>query len=326
MKKFFGFLVLCVVVGSAFGMKRLRPDEGSADEGAPVAKRQKLSSEMKKTLNDELGGMLLDARLHGFSPVILNLIYDHAVDLLDRGADPDARYNEDTLLGIAIDIKCSQENKFVDLLLSKGAHPNDIDKEGALLPRARNPYVIRTLVHAGADINVLNRYLGYIETALINLCSLKHSRQYLPTIIWLLHNGANPNIGPNKDENGSFAIHHALFGYELEIAVALLQGGARLDVCAVNHEQPLAYAKRMLQTDCGTHAVKENRGPRARAQYELLKAVDERALDPHRVYEIDEYVAMGISYDSAQRIMAATREVNKIIPSALGDDKYEHGE
>jgi hypothetical protein len=104
-----------------------------------------------------------------------------------------------------------------------------------------------------------------------------------------------------------------------------LQGGVHLNSKTLDHEQPLACAYRLWQMRHYAPTVEVDPTPLAHAQYELLKAVSERKLDPHYVYEIGAYEAMGISHRSAKLIQKATQEVNEVFVQCVLDDwKFEH--
>jgi hypothetical protein len=210
--------------------------------------------------------------------------------------------------------------QFADLLLAYGADPHS-DEEGAPISRAADCATVQLLVRAGMNINGNGK-----KSLLWWLCA----RRRFSAVVWALSHGADPNIRKAPDV-GVYAIHAALHNYDLRYVVALLQHGARLDlkVDADNFYRGLDVLQCAYQNlrksepeDC---ALFQDESRHSYAQYELLKAVVERKLNPCHVYTLDEYEILGISHESAELIRQETQAVNDAFAQCARDDFfYDH--
>jgi hypothetical protein len=97
-------------------MKRQAPDGGFDDEIIPAVKYRTLSPEMQEKLNSELGNVLGETAKNPGDQHNCTQVKS----LLCRGANPNTIHDDDTLLGLAVDIPYPHNSKLVNLLLSAG--------------------------------------------------------------------------------------------------------------------------------------------------------------------------------------------------------------
>ena len=309
MKKFFCFLLFCALVSSACGMKRAEPDGGFDGENSAAAKRQR---PLKFVWEPEY--RVVDDAYRVIEKNADRIVSD-VKEALALGDDPNGTSENRPLCHAVGLVGCAQA---VKLLLAYGADPDLVSSMGKPLECVVDFEAAQLLIRAGA--NVKNLESGVLAASLCD----NDDPSNLRSLVWILDHGVDPNIGGCFDSvnfNIGFAIHFALLKRSLEKVIALVQYGARLDVGA---GELLAFAENIFAEDLG-----EDFGPLlyAYAQYEFLKAFGEHKLKPGKVYEIEEYKAMGISAVSAGLIRAATEEVNKIaLQCALEDLQYNYGE
>ena len=302
MKKFFGCFVLCMSISSTFGMKRSEPMGGFDDSSIVVCKQRKM---LLQEQQDELNNKLFKVLSGDYkSKKYLDDVCAQAQKLLDQGADPDSN----SVLWLTA--QKEGYSAIVSLLLAYGAHPNlhtGVTDFAVPVVDVADLATIQVLVQEGADINASKPKSR--KTLLGSLCG-EYGADNLPTLVWALSHGADPNAGPRQHDcthrYACFAIHKALFNCSLEKIIALLQRGANLDVETDCFEKPLIYAQIVLRQNQEAGSVQV---PAAQAQLELLRALSV-GLDPCCLYTIGEYVIMGISSDSAQLIQKATEDVN----------------
>lgn len=117
-------------------------------------------------------------------------------------------------------------------------------------------------------------------------------------------------IDPNVDSGQrslSCSLSNAILQNNLSHIIALLQRGACLNVAEFVRRSPLVLAVILHDS-----AITPEENLYSRAQLDLLAAVSARLLDPHTLYSVDQYNAMGISSESAQLIQSATQSVNSV--------------
>ncbi len=285
-----------------FGMKRPEPTCGLDDDVIVACKRRKmLLHEQKDELNNKLFKILSGCK----SKKNLGDVYDQVKELLGQGADPDSN----SFLWLTANKE--GYSKIVSLLLAYGANPNvhvGITDFAIPIVDATDLSTIQVLVQKGADINASKPRSR--KTLLSSLCD-EYGADNLPALVWALSHGADPNVGPESDctnKYACFAIHKALFNCSLEKVIALLQCGANLSVKTDFFANPITYAEDIL---CRSKNADSILVPAAQAQFDLLRAVKEYELVASRIYTIHEYEAMGISPESVELIIAATKKVNE---------------
>lgn len=256
------------------------------------------------------------------------LEYANIKRILDQGVDPNAFLTLDgsTMLERAI---CCRGH-FVKLLLAYGADPKQRGSDGFLpIERACDMKTMQALVRAGARIMQDARCLC-LRTDGFHGADLR-------TKVWALRNGANPNIvcrDPGCPGGHSYPIHELVKIGDLAGIIALVCYGADFAISNGWQETPVVLAQYRLESAMPSIEYEgigfysfgyEQQGRKfIRAIYELLKTLGEYKLNPHIVYTIDEYRAMGISQESAQLIQAATQQVDDEIVWCVQDD-FEYG-
>jgi len=308
-------IITCILLGSicfsSFCTKRQRSD-GPADQCEPMEKRRRtLSVDQQELLDQILVNLVIHANSRSVDKRERRGLCCKIERLLEQGANPNVVYQGDTMLGFLVDQPVWRENvDLVKILLSWGADPRLPVDRGPILPSARNFDMVRLLICAGADINATRDDAGSKSTVLINLCNSCFCGANLPEIVWLLRHGADANGGPGEDDNGLLAIHYALFAHELDITIALLQSGARIDKKTADRVEALEYARNLEQDGRCAWNFEGDHRLIARTQRELLEAVA-FGLDIQRSYSIHEYEAMRISTESARLIQQATDRVRE---------------
>ena len=166
---------------------------------------------------NELNNALIDAVREGD--------IERVRDLLDKGADVNARYeNDHTVLMKAVG---KGHVRIVQLLLNVGADVNARDMHGhtALMIASWKDHInyiniVKLLLEKGADVNVKDRYGN---TTIIFAVRYSH-----PEIVkLLLDKGADPNI---RDNNGMAPLMWAVIYGNVEMVQLLLNAGARPDI------------------------------------------------------------------------------------------------
>jgi len=306
---------------------------------AAMEQRKQCPEGLLKNLTLKLHDLLHDS-IRKLSPHDNDLIYYTTKYYLDCGADPNRIIRKEWgVFPLTWAVEIRNGYKTVALLLAYGADPNKEGHNphfGAPIADAADLEITKLLVRAGASLNATDPWSG--TTLLMKFCGFPQIYNFdnfcnLDAVVWLLSHGADPNIGSRIDYGDGlvFAINLAISHGSLFYVIALLQIGARLDIGIYQQQHPIECAYRLWQNgskrpESGDYETR--RGPRdpiAQAQYEFLIAINNHKLDPHIIYKISEYEAMGISHDSAELIQKATQEVNEAFAQCRLDDwQFEH--
>jgi ankyrin repeat protein len=141
-------------------------------------------------------------------------------------------------------------------LLEQGFDPNARDPRGQpgldVAISAESPKVVRVLLEQPKiDVNALN---AAGESPLM-LAAVKGD---MPDTLLLLARGARVN------QNGWSALHYAVVGPSLDVALLLIERGAALDAPAPNGTTPLMMAAQYGSEDCVTLLLQRGADPQRR--------------------------------------------------------------
>lgn len=310
MNKIFGCTILCLLIINSWAMEQ----RWLKEFGDGPAKARKLHETLSPEKQLGLDFQLLSL----FDPEHYETdTYAQVKELLDRGADPDGK-DYRPLLQQAV--RMQKADTLIPLLLAYGANPtlNLKNLYGYPVPPITEVHsfkALTSLVRAGADINARSCW----RNALSVLCNVNDDGS-LVAIVWALQHKADSNlkIGTARPTFWEpLPIYIALRSRNLSAVIALLQYGTRFNITFKNWGTPLKYAQK-LSTDWASIL-------NSQAQYELLKAVSKKHLNPRNLSET-ECKAKDISDESTQLIVEAAQKVDDARAEArLADIKYEHG-